>query len=279
MLTLVLSFVCLAIAAYFTYSFGEGGHWVLAILAGVVGFLIPAVPINFWIRKRMMAVLGRFQANLMEFQENLRKKINVMQMKNQVGPKFQAQIEKEAADNIRANLKQLDELDEMKIWNVLAKRQADTIRGQMLFQIKDYDAAAPLLKKALVTEPILQAMLIVVYYREGNMQMVEKEFNKGVGRFKFEKGLLIYALYSWILVKEKKMDEAIKVLTEAKDKMDNQMIENNLKAIANNKPNLFNNSALGEEWYALGLETPPPQRIYQQSQFGGGRQSRAAMYR
>lgn len=280
MITLIISILCMVPAAYYTFSCGDGSHWFLAGLAGIAAFIIPALLINLILRGKMMAVINGFQTELMAFQDSMRKKITMMQMKNQVGPKFQAQLESEMADGIRNLIPRLDALDKFKIWNILASRQADTIRGQLYFQIKDYDAAAPMLKHAILAEPLTQAMTMVIYYREKDWKKLEKTFNRGVMRFKFDKGLILYALYSWILVKENKLTEALSVLKDAKGKMDNPMIENNFNAVANNKLNLFNNAPLGEQWYALGLETPPPQRVAAQSPFGGSRHAgRGALYR
>lgn len=262
MLTILISIICAGVAGYYTCISGEEApHYVLAGFAAFGAFLVPFFLLNLWIRKKMMNVMTDIQTDILEAQGNIQKKANFFQSRGQVGPKYQAQLEQEMAAAIRANIDKLTLIENLKWWNILAKKQADTIRGQFLFQIKDYKAAAPCLDKAIITEPILAAMQMVIYYKNNETAKLEKAFQKGVLRFRYEKGLIIYALYSWILVKAKKYDEAMKVLTEAKGKMDNPVIAANCAALANNKPQLFNNGPLGDIWYALNLEVPNMQRV------------------
>lgn len=97
-----------------------------------------------------------------------------------------------------------------------------------------------------------------------NEEGIDKFFNKKAARFKGEQALLPYALYSWILVKQERIDDAIKVLNQAKIKTsDNEVIVKNWEMLVNNKVKHFSNSLLGEQWYSLMLEEPkmPKQQI------------------
>ena len=103
-----------------------------------------------------------------------------LQNKMQSGPKFQAQIEKEQADSIREAIKMLDDLKPIQKWNLLVLRQYNTFKGQMLFQIKAFEEASPLLDKALVLDPLTLAMQMVLMYKKGDVKKLEK-FYKGQG--------------------------------------------------------------------------------------------------
>jgi hypothetical protein len=102
------------------------------------------------------------------------------------------------------------------------------------------------------------------------MDQVEKCFLKGVRRFKDDKAVIIFGLYSWILVKENRIDDAIKVLLDAKTKAENDTLKQNWNHLVNGSIKRFSNAGLGEQWYALMLETPKQQRIQAQP-FGGHR--------
>lgn len=277
MLTLVLSLLT-GVILWFALNALWPGHPVWNSVLGVLGFMGVIVLINLLMRKRLEAIFKDVQTSVIETQERLKRKITMLQNKMQGGPKLQAMIEKEQAESIRETIKILDRVAPLKKWNVLAARQADTLRGQLLFQIKDFEAADPFLDKALVLEPLTLAMQMTRWYKRGKMDDVSKAFKKGVKRFKDEKATLIYALYSWILVTEGRQDEAVVVLDEGKTKTENETLKQNWDHLVNNRPKRFSNAGLGEQWYALYLEQPKAQIVRSQAAFGGpgmgGRRSR-----
>ena len=116
------------------------------------------------------------------------------------------------------------------------------------------------MSKILVMEPLTLAMKMTRQYHNDSPDL-EKTFRKGVKKFKYEKGILLYALYTWILVKRKQTDEALAVLATAKEKIEDEFIHRNWHHVANNKLHLFSNAALGEQWYSLHLEKPPKQKV------------------
>lgn len=269
MLTIILAFLAATLAWSGVYYGFEGRHWGWATLAGFAGFIAVALPITWLIRKRMEMIFNAVQGKIISSQEQLRRKIMALQNKMQSGPKFQAQIEKEQADSIREAIKMLDELKPIQKWNLLVLRQYNTFKGQMLFQIKDFEGAAPLLDKALVLEPLTLAMQMVLMYKKGDMKKLEKAFYKGTGRFKDEKGTLLYALYSWVLVAENRPSEAVAILDEGRKKCESEVLQQNWDHLVNGRSKRFSNAALGEQWFALYLENPPQQKMKAQSPFGG----------
>ncbi len=269
MLTIILAFLAAILAWCGIYYGFDGNHWGWATLGGIAGFLAVALPINWIIRKRMEIIFNAVQARIIASQEQLRRKVMVMQNKMQGGVRLQAQIEKEQADSIREAIKLLDDIKPIQKWNLLALRQYNTFKGQMLFQIKDFNAAAPLLQKALVLEPLTLAMQMVLMYKKGDMEQLEKAFYKGTGRFKDEKGTLLYGLYSWILVAKDRVSEAVAILDEGRKKCESEVLQQNWEHLANGRSKRFSNAGLGEQWYALYLENPPQQKIKAQAQFGG----------
>lgn len=269
MLTIILAFLAATLTWSGVYYGFEGRHWGWATLAGFAGFIAVALPITWLIRKRMEMIFNAVQGKIISSQEQLRRKILALQNKMQSGPKFQAQIEKEQADSIREAIKMLDELKPIQKWNLLVLRQYNTFKGQMLFQIKDFEEAAPLLDKALVLEPLTLAMQMVLMYKKGDVKKLEKAFYKGTGRFKDEKGTLLYALYSWVLVAENRISEAVAILDEGRKKCESEVLQQNWDHLVNGRTKRFSNAALGEQWYALYLENLPQQKMKAQTAFGG----------
>ncbi|MDD4098580.1 MAG: hypothetical protein PHC30_07400 [Lentisphaeria bacterium] len=268
MLTLMIGLLTAA-AAWFGLHLAWPGHPVWNSVAALFGFLGVGLLINLQVKKRLEAIFGEVQNSIMETQEHLRRKITVLQNKMQGGPRIQAMVEKEQAEAIMKSIQILDKVTPLKKWNLLAVRQANTLRGQLLFQIKDFAGADPYLDKAIIMDPLTQAMRMTRLYKRGRMEEVTKAFQKGIRRFKDEKATIIYALYSWILVEEGRIDEAVSTLFEAKSRTENDVLRQNWEHLANGRVKRFSNAGLGEEWYALHLEVPKTPRIRQQGAFGG----------
>ena len=106
MLTLLLGFV-VAFAAMALTSLWLGPWWVA--LVGVLAFVAVTIPLNLWVKKRLEAVFAEVQTTVEATQDQLRRKITMMQNKNVSGGKgLQRRMEKEQAAGIREALKILE---------------------------------------------------------------------------------------------------------------------------------------------------------------------------
>ena len=257
-LSLLVSFLLYAAGLVWLHSVG----W--AVLFGSVGLFASALPLNLWTRKRLERGFTDVQNLLAETQAALRRKAMMLQNKMGGGGKgLQRQIEKEQAAAVRRALELLDTLKPLYKWSVLAERQVNTLRAQLHYQLKEFDDADRCFKKCLILDPTTLAMRMARYYAQGNWKKLEKAFKRGVKRYKDEKSVLLYALYSWILVKEGRIDEAVQILDKAKDETENEVLRSNWEHLANGRVRRFSNAGLGEEWYALMLETPKPVKVRQ----------------
>jgi tetratricopeptide (TPR) repeat protein len=266
-LTLILGLAAAAIVAVVANIWLWIG-WSIAL--AVVAFMATTILINLAVKKRLEAVFTAVQNKVETTQDQLRRKINLMQTKNISGGKgLQRRMEKDQADGIRDAMKELDRIDPLRKWNLLAERQANTLRAQLCYQIKEFDRADEYFKKCLVLDALTLAMKIARMYSNGEKDKIEKAFKRGVKRFKDEKGVILYALYSWILVKEERMDEAVAILDEAKDKTESEVLKANWEHLANGRVRRFSNAGLGDQWYALHLDQPKPVKVKQR--FAGGR--------
>lgn len=260
-LTLILALLA-AVASALLAGVWLAPGW--AILIGMFAFLVPAILLNLWVKKRLEAVFTQVQVQVEGTQEQLRRKLNLMQMKMVGGGKgLQRQMEKEQAVGIREALKTLDQIAPLRKWNLLAERQANTLRAQLCYQIKDFEKADTYFAKCLMMDPLTLAMKMAREHVKGNPEAAEKLFRKGVKRFKDEQSTIVYALYSWILVKGQRIDEAVSVLNDGKDKTEDETIRMNWEHLANGRTRRFSNAGLGDQWYALHMELPKPVKAKQ----------------
>jgi len=247
------------------------GHPVIQGLVGVVGFIGTSLGINLVVRRRMEAIFKDVQAHLEATQGQLRRRITTIQNRNMGGGKaVQQSLEQDQEKAILDAIAIIDRVAPLKKWNLLAERQANTLKGQLYYQIKDFENAARCLDKSLVPtpDPLTLAFRMALMYRADRFDEIDKAFKRGVKRFKDDKGTLLYALYSWILVQREKIDEAIAVLDEGKTRTEDETLKQNWEHRANGRVRHFSNRGLGEQWYALYLEEPKPVKI-RQTRFTG----------
>jgi len=229
-----------------------------------VGLLGVSIPLNLWIRKRLEAAFTGVQRMLEQGHAALKRKTVLLQNKMQGGGKaLQKALEKEQAAMIRQALAELDKVRPLYKWSVLAERQTNTLRAQLHYQLREFEEADRFFRKCLILDPITLAMKMVRMYRNGDWKGLEKAFRRGKRRFKDEKATLLYAVYSWILVKENRIDDAIKVLDEGRQETENEVLQQNWEHLVNGRVRRFSNAGLGDQWYALFLESPKPVKMRQ----------------
>jgi hypothetical protein len=245
----------LAIVAGITTHAAIGGGWGI-FFATLVFFAIMAI-VSRVCAKKLEALVGEVQNIIGKSQGEAQKMVNRFQAKPVGSQKqMQAKIEKLMEEGILDALKIFDRAQPLYKWNVLAARQINTQKFVLNYQIKRFEEADALMPKILVLEPRVLAMKLARLYATEDASF-EKTFHKGIRRFKGEKGLLLYAIFTFAMVKRKEVDRAVEVLATAKELIDNEILARNWQALANNKVHLFSWGGLGEDWYSLHLETPP----------------------
>jgi len=269
-LTLIASIllsVFFGFLARILFDFGP----ILVGLFALIGFLIAMIPLNLWIRKKMEKIFTSVQQMLEQDQTKIRRQMNNLQARMQGSPKgLQKQIEKQQTSSIHKALKELDKMHYIHKWNLLAKKQENTLRGQLLFQAKEFGEADKYLASSLNSDPTTVAMKMARFYQKGEIDKAEKLYKKVKRKFKGDKGILIHCLYAWILVKQNRTEEAFNFLTELKEKTENTVVHANWEHLANGRVKNFSNAGLGETWYALHLEQPRASRVKQR----GGKRRR-----
>jgi len=235
----------------------------------ILGFLLIMIPLNLWLKKKMERIFADVQSTIERDQEKMKRQMSHLQGRMTGSTKgLQKQMEKQQSNSVQQALKVLDRMEPLKKWNLMAQKQADTMRAQLLYQAKDFEKADRYLQKSMNYDPLTVAMKITRLYQKGEIKKLEKLYKKVKRRFKGDKGILLHCLYAWILVKQGRTDEALDFLTDLKEKTDNPVVHENWAHLANGRFRRFSNAGLGESWYSLHLEQPRPQRA---KQHGRGR--------
>lgn len=263
MLTLICG-IALGGIVYFSLSHFAVMRPIPSVIVAVLCMFIFQLIVMLILRKVSGKINGVLQQIMGETATKLRSMQEQFMRRPMGGQKQMMQIlEREQNAGLQRMIAALDLYKPLYLWNFLMKKQVNTMRMMFLFQQKKFAEADALMNKCLFIEPQSVCVKMARMYKR-NEEGIDKFFNKKAARFKGEQALLPYALYSWILVKQERIDDAIKVLNQAKIKTsDNEVIVKNWEMLVNNKVKHFSNSLLGEQWYSLMLEEPkmPKQQV------------------
>ncbi len=253
MLTIIIALVSGVAVGAISANFW-GPYWGIAF--GAVTIILVQLLIGLWIRRKINAINAGIQGVLLEAQKQLGKKVRIFQQKPQGNPKaMQKMLEKDQEGYLRQVLSEIDKMAPFCIWNVLLKKQMNTMKMIYLYQLKDFKKVDELMPGVMFFDSRAVAMKLARMYKNEEPG-IDKFFRKKVKKFKGDNAALVYATYTWILMKADKIDEATQVLIEGKNKTSNPVIVANWEALVNGTPKKFSNAGLGDDWYALYLEEP-----------------------
>lgn len=154
-------------------------------------------------------------------------------------------------------------------WQFLVAAQLHSNIGMLLYIRQDLEAALPHLEKSFSRHWIAQGMLGVARYRKRDLEGMKKVFDQAVKSNKKE-GVL-WSTYAWILEKEARHEDAIRVLSRAvAANGSDEKLKTSLQALQNGKK-LKLGKLYGEQWFQFLLERPPPEFVG--AGFRGGRRT------
>ncbi|MGB0414322.1 MAG: hypothetical protein ACPGJU_07725 [Coraliomargarita sp.] len=274
MLTLLISALITAALAVTVISpnFGTGGTVFLNIFVFILSFILVGLPT----RRKMSKLQGELQDSMQAAQKRMQWKINQFQNKPGGNVKqMQRQLEADQQVMLREGLEFTKLLEPFKKWSLFTGRQIATMRFQFHYQLKEFDKADELLatcgfmKGPMMMDPMTAAMRMARCYKKEDVAGAEKIFKSRIRWAWGDRGTMLYALMSWIYVQVDKPDEARRVLLRAKEKTGVETFKKNWEHLSNDRVKNFSNAGLGDQWYALYLETPPTPK--QQRVKGKGR--------
>lgn len=258
MVSLVIA-VAAAVAAG-AITAGVTDSRLLIGLIGMVAFVGVLIGLTRFFAVKLQAIMKELEAIL----EQSKAEANRMAQRFSTKPigsqkVMQQQLEKVMEKGVMEALKVIERAEPLYRWHLLAESQVSTVKFQLNYQIRRFEEADAAMAKMLITDPLTMAMKLARLYKQESPDF-KKTFTRGVRRFRNDKGTLLYAVYTWALMKRKQYDEALEVLSEARDKTESEVILRNWEAVANQKYKQFSNQGLGEQWFALHLEPPPKAR-------------------
>lgn len=262
--------ILLALVVGTSLTVSNVSPWYWSILWGLLILMIGQLSVGLILRKKMQGVSNHIQVIMKSGQAKMHAKMQRWQTKP-IGSIKQAQLI--LAEDQRVMITQareeLRKLDSYKRWIPLLTRQLATMELQFAWQLKDLKRVDELIPKALFLEPMTICVRMArLIQKKVPVTEIEPIFRKAVKRTGYDKTVLIYALYSWYLVQNKQIDEAMKILVEGCSKNDHAVLKFNRDTLANNRVAHFSNAGLGDEWYTLFLEEP---KIKAQRQQANGR--------
>lgn len=264
MFTIILGLATGA-AVYFSLTYAADMKGAGVIVLAVLSMFLVQLIVMLVLRKVSAKINNVLQATMMETANKLRA-MQEQYMRRPVGSQKQMMqnLEREQNAGLNRMIEKLDLYKPLYPWNLLMKKQVNTMRMLFLFQLKKFDEVDAIMPRCLFFDVQSVCVKMARMYKR-NEEGIDKFFRKKAAKFKGESAVLPYSLYAWILVKQEKIDDAIKVLNQAKIKTnDNEVIIKNWEMLVNNKVKHFSNALLGEQWYALMLEEPKMQRQTQQ---------------
>jgi hypothetical protein len=169
----------------------------------------------------------------------------------------QLEMERDQKRIVEQALEASKNLERFNRWVPLMEKQIATLRIQLYWSVKNFKKVDELMPLAIFMEPMMISVKLArLYMLEADIAEMEKFFKKQSLKLRYGQGVALYSLMAWIYVQRNDLDKANKVLIEACEKMENEVVKRNREHLANNHPALFSNTGLGEEWYALHLEQP-----------------------
>lgn len=265
MYTIILSlFFGVGTAVALKYTDVSSTFW--SIFLGLFVFIGITIGINLILKKKIGAVMLGLQMMLTEGQKAIQNRVNQFQSRPNGDPKrFMAEMEKKQHDLIMSAIEYTKNFEPFRNWTPLFGKQINTTRMQFYYQLQDFTMVDKLLPNCLYMEQMTCAMRIArMYKNEKPVAEIEKQFKKFTLRLRRGKTHILYSLMAWIYVQKEMLDKAHITLVEGCKAGSHDTMKKNLERLANNRMREFSNAGLGDEWYALFLETPKMQIKRQQ---------------
>jgi predicted Zn-dependent protease len=144
-------------------------------------------------------------------------------------------------------------------WQFLVASQLHSQIGVLLYVKREFDKAFPHLEKSFSRHWLARAMLAVSRWRRRDVDGMTRTFEGAVKTSKKEG--LVWCVYAWLLEKEDRHDDAVKVLSRgAVHNPADEKLKTALQTVQNGKK-LKLGKLYGEQWFQFHLEAMPPQFV------------------
>ena len=245
----------------------ETAGWGWSLFWGILAFGVVQAAGGYLVQRKVKAAMQEVQDILLAGQKKMQAKMARWQLRPPGSLKAAtAELERDRREFAAEAIAVSEKLHRFDIWVPMMKRQIATAQFQLHWMTGDFKAVDALMDKALFFDPAMGAMKLARMQMLGApVDEMKKTYAKTVRRLRYNQNVVPAAAWSWILLKRGDADAAFKVLNDALEKSDNQVLKANRDHLANNRPSHFSNAGLGDQWYALRLEEPkysqPRQRM------------------
>jgi len=240
-------------------------HWGWAILLGVLSFVAGQGLIGYLLQRKVKGAMEEVQRIMVEGQKRMQQKLKLWQTRPPGSMKdAQLEMERDQKRIVDETLEASKKLERFNGWVPLMGKQIATLRIQLYWTVKNFRKVDELMPLAIFMEPMMIGVKIArMYMLDVDLAQIEKFFNKQVIKLRYGQGAVLYSMMAWIYVQQNNLDKANKILIDACEKMENDIVKRNREHLANNRAAQFSNSGLGDEWYGFHLEQP---KVKQQRQ-------------
>ena len=253
----MLGAVLIVLLGFFT-AVGTTQLWgdVWGIICGVVAVLLGWVVLGLLLRRAIMAKQMKIQQIIEAGQIKANRQIEMFSRRPQSSMNgIRPVIEKIQRDATLEALNATDDFQSLFKWNPMLKKQVNSMKVQLYFQLRDNKMVDALLPKAMMLDPQTVAIKLVRMYRTDD-EKIDSFFKRTIGRFRGDTRAFVACVYAWIKVKKDDVPKALDALLQAKKLSDHQVLLDNIENLQNGKVKHFSNSGFNEMWYALMLEEP-----------------------
>ena len=251
----MLSFLISAVGGFaigFVVYRDHGTIW--GTISAMIMFLLIQLVVGLIIRKFVNREQMIVQNILLQAQNDINRQLTIFQRRSPGSERTARQIlEKIQVKATRDALAATDGFQKYYIWNFMLKRQINTMKMQLYFQLQDYKMVDELLPQCMLFDQQSLAIKLVRLYKKEDPQLA-KFYQKKCARLKGESCAFVASVYAWILLKQNNVQAAVDVLLAAKNKTDHPVVVENFDRLANGKVKQFSNAGFGDMWFALGLE-------------------------
>ena len=253
----MLGFIIVITAGVITGAFAtREWDYVWGTFCGMGGAVLAWAVLGLILRKRIAGQQQKIQDIMQAAQIKVNRQIEMFSRRPQSSMNgIRPVIEKIQRDATLEALNATDDFKSLFKWNPMLKKQVNSMKVQLYFQLRDNKMVDTLLPQAMMLDPQTVAIKLVRMYRTDD-EKIDSFFKRTIGRFRGDTRAFVACVYAWIKVKKDDVPKALDALLQAKKLSDHQVLLDNIENLQNGKVKHFSNSGFNEMWYALMLEEP-----------------------
>ena len=219
MLGIVLISVIAMASAFGGYALWSVG-WGIA--TGILVMILGWVILGLMLRRATMARQLKIQQIMEEGQNKVNRQVEMFSRRPQSSMNgIRPIIEKLQREATMRALEATDDFKSLYKWTPMLKKQINSMKVQLYFQLKDNKMVDALLPQAMMMDPQTVAIKLVRMYRQDDAK-IDKFFKRIINRFRGDTRAFVACVYAWIKLKKNDSKTALDALLTAKKLSDHR---------------------------------------------------------